>query len=141
MPLPAAYLPNIQAESSFNPNIYGDSGSSYGICQWHNERFTALKNYTEEWDTLQGQLEYLHYELKTSYPSLWSSLKSASNDTDGAIKLPMTGVLFLKSQPICTLWLFPEAILPKILTGRNIQEQLFQATTQSLFPVPLRQVQ
>ena len=47
-----------------NPNIYGDSGSSYGICQWHNERFTALKNYTEEWDTLQGQLEYLHYELK-----------------------------------------------------------------------------
>ena len=79
-------LANIQAESSFNPNIYGDSGSSYGICQWHNERFTALKNYTEEWDTLQGQLEYLHYELKTSYPSLWSSLKSASNDTDGAYK-------------------------------------------------------
>lgn len=77
-------LANIQAESSFNPNLYGDSGSSYGICQWHNDRLTALKNYTEEWDTLQGQLEYLHYELRTNYPSLWSSLKSAGNDANGA---------------------------------------------------------
>mgnify|MGYP002241708625 CR=1 FL=1 len=47
-------LANIQAESGFNPNLYGDSGSSYGICQWHNDRFTALKNYTDKWDTLQG---------------------------------------------------------------------------------------
>lgn len=77
-------LANIQAESGFNPNLYGDSGSSYGICQWHNDRFTALKNYTAEWNTLQGQLEYLHYELKTTYPSLWNNLKSASNDANGA---------------------------------------------------------
>lgn len=77
-------LANIQAESGFNPNLYGDSGSSYGICQWHNDRFTALKNYTDKWDTLQGQLEYLHYELRTNYPNLWNSLKSAGNDANGA---------------------------------------------------------
>lgn len=81
-------LANIQAESGFNPNLYGDSGSSYGICQWRDgsdvKRFTALKNYSADWDTLEGQLDYLHYELKTDYPSLLKKLKSADNNADGA---------------------------------------------------------
>lgn len=81
-------LANIQAESSFNPNLYGDNGTSYGICQWHDgsdiKRFTALKNYTTEWDTLNGQLEYLHYELSTDYPGLLSRLKATTNDANGA---------------------------------------------------------
>ena len=36
-------LANIEAESGFNPNIYGDGGTSYGICQWHAERMTNLQ--------------------------------------------------------------------------------------------------
>lgn len=66
-------LANIQAESDFNPNCYGDKGTSYGICQWHNSRFTALKNWCKQngydYTTLTGQLYYLKKEL------------SANNDT------------------------------------------------------------
>ena len=29
-------LANIEHESSFQPTIYGDKGTSYGLCQWHN---------------------------------------------------------------------------------------------------------
>lgn len=60
-------LANIEKESDFNPNLYGDGGTSYGICQWHNTRFTALKNYCQKqgysWTSLKGQLNYLKYEL------------------------------------------------------------------------------
>ena len=39
-------LTNIQCESSFNPEVLGDGGTSYVICQWHNERWTRLQKYT-----------------------------------------------------------------------------------------------
>lgn len=62
-------LANIEKESNFNPNLYGDSGSSYGICQWHNGRFENLKNFCDKngysWKTLEGQLYFLKYELET----------------------------------------------------------------------------
>jgi hypothetical protein len=60
-------LANIECESDFNPNLYGDNGTSYGICQWHSGRFTALQNYCANngyaWDSIYGQLQYLKYEL------------------------------------------------------------------------------
>ena len=37
-------LANIKYESGFNPKAKGDGGTSYGICQWHNNRYTNLKN-------------------------------------------------------------------------------------------------
>ena len=62
-------LANIEKESDFNPNLYGDSGSSYGICQWHNGRFDNLKKFCNQngysWTTLEGQLHFLKYELET----------------------------------------------------------------------------
>ena len=84
----AGILANIYCESSFNPNIYSSDGTSYGICQWRDasdvKRFTALKNYTENWQTLEGQLEYLHYELTTDYPGLMNRLRSVNNNAEGA---------------------------------------------------------
>ena len=63
-------LANIKAESDFNPNCYGDNGTSYGICQWHNSRFTALKNWCSQngydYTTLNGQLYYLKKELSAN---------------------------------------------------------------------------
>ena len=38
-----AVLANVYAESSFRPDLWGDGGTSYGICQWHNSRFTRLR--------------------------------------------------------------------------------------------------
>lgn len=81
-------LSNLEAESAFNPAASGDSGTSYGICQWHNERWTNLKKYCNatgyNWQTLEGQLHYLEYELTLSYPGVLSRLRNASNSSDGA---------------------------------------------------------
>lgn len=94
MGLPSAsacgILANIEHESAFNPNIHGDHGTSYGLCQWHNNRYTALKNYCRgikmDYRTVAGQLEYLKYELETSYLSLLASLKTMENTANGAYK-------------------------------------------------------
>lgn len=80
-------LANIEKESSFNPNIYGDNGTSYGICQWHASRFTNLKRYCEEhsldYTSLEGQLEFLNYEL-SALPKILNYLRSVSDTADGA---------------------------------------------------------
>ncbi len=81
-------LANIEKESSFNPNATGDSGTSYGICQWHNTRWDNLKNYCAEngydWTSLTGQLYYLHYELQKSYPNTFKLIKGVENNIQGA---------------------------------------------------------
>ncbi|MCD8357241.1 MAG: phage tail tip lysozyme [Clostridia bacterium] len=88
-------LANIKAESDFNPNCYGDKGTSYGICQWHNERFTALKNWCNangySWTSLNGQLNYLKKELSANTSAyLWngltinSKMKAYANSSSGA---------------------------------------------------------
>ena len=81
-------LANIYCESGFNPSALGDGGTSYGICQWHNDRYTNLKNYCKEngydYRTLTGQLNYLSYELNNSYASTYRLLKSVFNDSEAS---------------------------------------------------------
>jgi hypothetical protein len=81
-------LSNIQYESNFNLDSLGDGGTSYGICQWHNGRWTNLKNYCNEngydWHSLEGQLEFLLYELETSSKGVYNVLKSVPNTAQGA---------------------------------------------------------
>ncbi len=88
-------LANIEKESSFNPNASGDSGTSYGICQWHDSRFTALRNWCSsngyDYTTLTGQLYYLKKELSANNSSyLWNGktiydkLAAVANTADGA---------------------------------------------------------
>lgn len=84
----AGLLANFAEESSFNPNINGDSGSSYGLCQWNKSRKTDLINYCSsrglDYTTLHGQLSYLYYELQSDYPELLSTLRSTANNSNGA---------------------------------------------------------
>lgn len=79
---------NIEKESNFNPTLYGDNGTSYGICQWHDERFDALKSFCSKngynYKSVTGQLFYLKYELEKSYPNTLKDIKSAENTADGA---------------------------------------------------------
>lgn len=86
-------LANIEYESDFNCNLVGDSGTSYGICQWHNERLTNLKNYCAKngysYKTLEGQLHFLEYELnnnKSDTGYILDKLKSVENTADGAYR-------------------------------------------------------
>ena len=81
-------LSNIRSESGFDPNVYGDNGTSYGICQWHNSRFTNLKNYCNKhgynYKSLSGQLKFLNHELSNSYKGTLNYLKKVSNSANGA---------------------------------------------------------
>ena len=56
-------LANIEAESNFNPNLYGDGGDSYCICQWKLSRFDNIISFCNKkgynWKTLNGQLYFL----------------------------------------------------------------------------------
>ena len=81
-------LANIEKESGFNPNSLGDHGTSYGICQWHNNRWTQLKNYCSQngldSTSIDGQVSYLVWELKNKYPSVYQKLQNVPNNAQGA---------------------------------------------------------
>ena len=81
-------MANIYFESGYKPVINGDSGTSYGICQWHAGRKTNLINWCNDngldYTTLEGQLQFLKYELPTRYASVNSYLRQVENTADGA---------------------------------------------------------
>ena len=85
-------LANIKAESSFSPKAMGDkvgdTFTSFGICQWHNNRWNSLKIFCAtmelEEDSLEGQLLYLQYELEHNYRHVLNALKQVSNTPEGA---------------------------------------------------------
>lgn len=81
-------MANIYYESGYKPVIDGDGGTSYGICQWHAGRKTNLINWCTEnnldYNTLEGQLKFLQYELPTRYPSVDSYIRQVENTADGA---------------------------------------------------------
>ena len=83
-------LANIEHESAFQPTIFGDKGTSYGLCQWHNERFTALRGYCAylglDYRTVEGQMAYLKYELGTNYVNLLLLLQGVDDTPEGAYK-------------------------------------------------------
>lgn len=81
-------MANIQYESGFNNTIYGDGGTSYGLCQWHNSRFTNLRSYCAshgyDYTSVDGQLHYLEHELNNSYTGVLNYLKDVANNEEGA---------------------------------------------------------
>lgn len=94
-------LANIEHESSFNHTAKGDNGTSYGICQWHDTRWTQMKKYCStnglNPQTLKGQLEYLYYELRTSYKvNVLDKLISYPNTSQGAYDAASTWCLYFE---------------------------------------------
>lgn len=83
-------LANIEHESGFNTDIKGDGGTSYGLCQWHNSRWTNLNNFCSKngYDpsSVEGQLEFLCYELENGYSGVYDVLKNVPNTSEGAYK-------------------------------------------------------
>lgn len=81
-------MANIKYESGYRPVIDGDRGTSFGICQWHLGRKTNLINWCGDngydYQTLEGQLHFLQYELTTRYPTVHSYLKRVEDSGEGA---------------------------------------------------------
>ena len=84
----AAVLGNINAESSFKTDVWGDNHTSLGLCQWHNGRCTSMQNYCRQHGysvtSVEGQMSFLKQELQSSYKSTWNKLTSVSNTAQGA---------------------------------------------------------
>ena len=78
-----AILANMQQESAFDLNAVGDGGTSYGLCQWHDSRWTNLNNFCAQNgldpSTVKGQIAFLDYELKTNYPGFYEQLQNADD--------------------------------------------------------------
>ncbi|MBQ9268700.1 MAG: hypothetical protein IJ206_04175 [Oscillospiraceae bacterium] len=41
-------LANIEYESDFSPTVWGDDGTSFGLCQWHESRCRSLFSFCQE---------------------------------------------------------------------------------------------
>lgn len=84
---------NIYHESSFNPGALGDyrngAPTSFGLCQWHNARGTAMKQHANpNWaNNVSGQMSYLMIELNGGYKrSTLDKLMELPNTLEGAKK-------------------------------------------------------
>ena len=81
-------LANAQHESNFNVKETGDGNTSFGLFQWHKGRKANLKEYCSEkkldYQTVEGQLSFLEYELKTSYKKIYDYITSVENTAQGA---------------------------------------------------------
>ena len=90
-------IANVHLESTFNPLALGDGGTSYGICQWHYGRFNSLISFCNEkgldYNTIEGQLEYLKEELNGGYYQVLDYIRQVPKYSRGSIRC---GSLFLR---------------------------------------------
>ena len=90
IPMSAAcgIMANIEQESGFDPSALGDNGTSFGLCQWHNVRFVALRSYCQgkgmDYRSVEGQLSFLGYELAYSYIGLYNTLQALADTPQSA---------------------------------------------------------
>ena len=81
-------LANIEYESDFSPTVWGDDGTSYGLCQWHESRCRSLFLFCQENgyapDSVIGQMRYLEQELNEDYPEFLTYLQTVENSAVGA---------------------------------------------------------
>lgn len=84
----AGALGNLEVESSFNPTAYNANEGAIGIAQWEGGRRAALQAYAaahggKETD-LAIQLGYLGQELRNSFDSVLSYMRSAASPSSAA---------------------------------------------------------
>ena len=85
-------MANIEHESNFNPTTVARDRNgllSGGLCMWNGSRFRNLQNYCNKngynYLSVEGQLRYLLYELKTDYfKHIYNYMKNVGNSASGA---------------------------------------------------------
>ena len=79
---------NMWHESNFRPTVYDPSGTYYGLCQWGGGRQANVFNWCAangfDPGSVKGQLHFMDYELKNSYPNTYSQLLQVADSADGA---------------------------------------------------------
>lgn len=84
----AGILGNMKIESNFKTNALGDSGTSVGLVQWHASRKDRLMSWAKESGldpmSINGQIEYLWWELTNKFTRLTDTLKTISDPYEAA---------------------------------------------------------
>ena len=84
----AGIIANMTAESALKTNVFGDNGTSYGLCQWHNERFDQLidfaANMKKPVEDIDVQLQFFKYEMEHKYKSVDHEIRKYTNNARGA---------------------------------------------------------
>lgn len=82
-------MSNIYKESGFLPTVSctdTNGKTSYGIMQWNGSRFEQLQSFCREngyaYDTLEGQLAYLEYDLTGVYRGYYDHLLYGIEDSE-----------------------------------------------------------
>jgi tail lysozyme len=79
---------NLAHESDMNPGAVGDSGTSIGLAQFHNERAAALKSYAasvgKPASDFQTQLEFIDKELRGPEAATFAKLQGARTPEEAA---------------------------------------------------------
>lgn len=94
----AGIVGNLQNESGKNLNpsaiARNDAGPglhSYGIAQWNRNRYAGLsemaRKSNKQWNDLQLQLEYVHWELNNSEKGVGNALRKAKTPGEAAIAM------------------------------------------------------
>lgn len=84
----AGIVANLYHESGFDPGILGDGGKAYGIAQWHADRQKLFKKKygkSIKGSTIQEQLDFLDYELKTTEKSAYNKLLKSKDAQSAAL--------------------------------------------------------
>lgn len=80
-------LANVERECDFRINLTSSDGG-YGIVQWTGTRNHNLKNWCKangyDYQTLEGQLRFLEYELRGDYSKILNALHEIENSAAGA---------------------------------------------------------
>lgn len=86
----AGIMGNLYMESRLNPSAIGDGGTSGGIAQWHANRFRQLKLFAKkrnkDWKDLDTQLDFLWYELNSTYRNVYEKIRNAK-DSDSVVNI------------------------------------------------------
>jgi hypothetical protein len=84
----AGIIGNLQHESSLDPNAVGDNGTSFGLAQWHADRWDALKNFAakngSDPSDVSTQVNFLHNELQGPESTAREALMAAKTPQDAA---------------------------------------------------------
>lgn len=79
---------NFHAESGFNTDALGDRGTSFGIAQWHKDRWDKLKEFAKERGVSENefdtQLSFAWHELQTTENKALRALMKTKTTKDAA---------------------------------------------------------
>ncbi len=83
----AGIVANIHRESGFKAGAVGDSGSAFGLGQWHKDRqdaFKAWAGHDIKQSTFQEQLGFINYELTKGSEKMAGHILRATKDAFSA---------------------------------------------------------